>query len=151
MVVFLSEGFAERAILLAQAGVIELFLDHHPHFGERERFEDVVAGSSFHRLDRSLNRTECRHNHDRQSGILLLGGLQKFEPAHAGEFEVGKNEMNWLRGEQLQSSFSIAGGKRFESVVAQVQFKQATHLGFVFDNEYSGHGLVFLLFAGLIR
>ena len=34
MAVFLSQGFAQRAILLAQAGVIELLVHHHPHFGE---------------------------------------------------------------------------------------------------------------------
>jgi hypothetical protein len=140
MAILLAESLAEGAILLAQAGVIEFLVDDHPHFGEGERFEDVVAGSGFHGLNGGFNRTERGHDHDGQCGILLLDGLQELEAIHAGELEVGKDEMNGFGGEQFQSSFSVAGGKRFEAVVAQVQFEQAAHLGFVFDDEDGGHG-----------
>ena len=142
MAVLLSEGFAQRAILLAQAGVVEFLAHHHAHFGERERLEDVVAGAGLHRLDRGFNRPERGHDDDGQRGILLLGGLQKFEPADAGKFEVGENEVNGFGGEQLQSSFGVAGGERFEAVVAEVQLQQPAHLGFVFDDENSRHVVV---------
>ncbi len=49
--------------------------------------------------------------------------------------------MNGFGGEQLQSRFSVAGGKRFKAVVAEIQLKQASHLGFVFDDENGWHGL----------
>ncbi len=141
MAVLLPKGFAKRAVLLAQAGVIELLVNHHPHLGERERLEDVVAGAGFHRLHSSFNRPECGHDDNRQRGILLLGGLQKFEPVDAREFQVGEDEVNRFGSEQLQSRFGVAGGERFEAVVAQVQLKQASHLGFVFDDEDGRHSL----------
>ena len=139
MAVFLSEGFAQRAILLAQAGVIELLVHHHAHFGEREGLEDVVAGSGFHRLNCGFNRAERGHDNDRQRGILLLGSMQKFESADAGKFEIGENEMNRFGIEQLQTSFGVSGRERFEAVVAEIQLEQAAHLGFVFDDEDGWH------------
>ncbi len=86
MAVLLSKGFAKRAVLFAQAGVIEFLVHHHPHLDERERLEDVIAGAGFHRLNRCLNRAERGHDDYGQRGILLLGGLQKFEPVDAREF-----------------------------------------------------------------
>src|SRR5208282_333882 len=91
MAVLLAERFTQRAVLLAQARVIKLLVHDHSHFGERERLEDVVAGSRFHRFDRGFNRTECGHDDNRQRGVLLLGSLQKFESADAGEFQIGEN------------------------------------------------------------
>ncbi len=84
--VLLPKGFAKRPIFLAQAGVIELLVHHHAHLGEREWLEDVVAGAGFHGFNRCFNRPEGGHDDDGQRGILLLGVLQKFEPADAGEF-----------------------------------------------------------------
>ena len=140
--VFLSQGFAQRAILFAQARVIEFLVHHHPHFGEGERLEDVVAGSGFHGLDRGLDGPERGHDDDGQRGILLLGGLQKFEPIHAGKFEIGEDEVNGFGGEQLQTSFGVSGGERLETIVAEVQLEQAAHLGFVFDDEDGWHVVV---------
>ncbi len=141
MAVLLSKGFAKRAILLAQAGVIEFLVHHHSHFGERERLEHVVAGAGFHRLNRCFHRPERGHDDDGQRGILLFGGVQKFEPADPRKFEVGEHEVNGFGGEQLQPSLGVAGGERFEAVVAQVQFEQASHLGLVFDDEDRRHDL----------
>ena len=120
MAVFLSQGFAERAIFFAQTGVVQLLVHHHPHFGEGKRFEDVVAGAGFHRLDRGLHRAERGHDDDGQRGILAFRGLQKFKPVHAGKFKVSENEVDWLGSEQLQSSFGVAGRERLEPIVAQV-------------------------------
>src|SRR4029077_15437382 len=67
--------------------------------------------------------------------------MQKIEPADAREFEVGEHEVNGLGGKQFHSSFGIARRERFEAIVAQVQFEQPAHLGFVFDDEDSRHDL----------
>jgi len=75
MAVLLSEGLAKRAILLAQAGVIELLVHHHPHFGEGEGLEDVVAGAGFHGFDGGLDGAKRGHDDDGQRGIFPLGGL----------------------------------------------------------------------------
>ena len=71
--------------------------------------------------------------------MLLLGSLQKFEAAYAGQFEIGKDKMNGLGCEQLQTGFRVSGGERLEAVFAEVQLKQAPHLGFVFDDENGWH------------
>jgi len=70
------------------------FVHHHPHLGKSEGFENVVAGARFHRFNRGFNRAEGSHDHDGQRRILLLGGLQKLEPADAGKFEIGEHEVN---------------------------------------------------------
>ena len=64
---FCPKSLAKRAILLAQTGVIEFLVHDHAHFGQRERLEDVVAGSGFHRLDCGFNRAECGHDDNGQA------------------------------------------------------------------------------------
>jgi hypothetical protein len=64
-------------------------VDNHAHFGERERLQNVIAGAGLHCFHGCLDGTVCRHYHDRQICILPLDRLQKFQPAHAWELEIG--------------------------------------------------------------
>jgi len=57
MAVFLSQGFAERAIFFAQTE-LSSSLCTTIRIRRGKRFEDVVAGAGFHRLDRGLHRAE---------------------------------------------------------------------------------------------
>src|ERR1017187_950521 len=52
-----TDSDLQRAVFFAQSRIIQLFVDDHPHFGERKRLQDVVAGTRFHRLNRSFHRS----------------------------------------------------------------------------------------------
>ena len=64
-------------------------MHHHPHFRERKRLQDVIAGAGFHGFDCGFDGAEGGHHNDGQGGLLALYRLQKFEAAHAGKFQVG--------------------------------------------------------------
>ena len=129
-----SDRFSSRRLL-----DIQLFVDDHPHLGQRKRLQNVVAGAGLHGLDGGFDAAECGHHHDRKRRILALDGLQKFQTVHAGKFQVGQNQVDGIFAQQFETGLGVSGGKRGESVVAEIQLEQAAHLGFVFDDQNGRH------------
>ena len=151
MRIALAQGFAQRAVLFAQIADIQLFVDHHPHLGQGKRFQNVIAGARLHGVDRGFNTAKRSHHDDGQSRVLALDGLQKFQTVHAGEFQIGQDEIDGIFAQQLEAGFGVFGGERGKSVVAEIQLEQPAHLGLVFDNQNCRHGRIFLDSASLTR
>src|SRR5215472_16935812 len=68
--------------------------------------------------------------------------MQKFQATHARQFQVGQDQIYGLVTENLERRFGILGRERAEAVFSEIQFEQAAHLGFVFDDEDGGRGQV---------
>ena len=66
IVVALAERFAQRAVLFPKLAHVELFVNDHAHFGERERLQYVIARAGFHGFNGGLHRAVCRHDDDGQ-------------------------------------------------------------------------------------
>jgi hypothetical protein len=114
------QRLAQRAILFPQIANIQLFVDDHPHFGERKRLQHVIAGAGFHGFHRGLHAAKCGHHDDGKRCVLALDGLQKFQPIHARQFQIGHDQINGILAQQLESGFRILGGKRGESILAEI-------------------------------
>jgi hypothetical protein len=139
MTVTLAERFAQRTVFFTQVADVKFFVDDHAHFAERKWLQDVVAGSGFHGFDGGFNRAESGHHYDWQRGILVLNDVQEFQAVHARKFEVGQNKIDVILVQQFCRAFGVASRERGEAVFGEIQLKQAPHLGFVFDNQDSGH------------
>ena len=129
-----AQRFAQRPIFLAQVVDVQFLADHHAHLAERKWFQHVVAGSGFHGFDGRLYRTKGRHYHHWHRRVLAFYCLQEFQAVHARQLEIGDHEVNCVFAQKFQPRLCVAGGERGEAVLAEIQFEQAPHLGFVFDN-----------------
>ena len=135
MLIALLQRLAQRPVLQPQALHIQLLVHHHAHFVERKRLQDIVAGARFHRLDRGFHGAERGHNDDGQCGLKALHCLQKIQPIHARQLEIGDHQVNGTVLQQLHAGFRILGGHGLETVISQIKFQEATHFRFVFDNQ----------------
>ena len=75
MLIALLQRFPKRSILFAQTANIQLLVDDHPHFVEREGFQYVVAGARLHCFDGGFDGAKRSHHHHRQRGIESLNSL----------------------------------------------------------------------------
>ena len=69
------------------------FVDDRGQVIERERLEQKIGGARLHRLDRVFDGAECGHHDDRHVRVLPPNDLQHLESAHAGQLEIGKDEI----------------------------------------------------------
>ena len=84
-------------------------MDHHADFIERERLQDVIAGTRLHSFDGGFHGSERGHNDNRHCRLKALNGLEEIEAIHAWQLEIRKYQINRTVLQQLQTGFSILG------------------------------------------
>ncbi len=60
-------------------------------------------------------------------GVDAFYGLKKFEAAHAGQLEIGDDDVERLFGEQLKACFGVGGGAGIKTFLGELQIEQAPH------------------------
>ena len=136
--VALAEGFAQITIFFAQLVRIEFLADHQHELGERKRFQHVIARADFHRFDGGFDRSERGHDDDGYRCVCAFHGLQEFDAAHAGQFEVGDDQVELIGIEEFEGSFGVGDGLGAKVLVGELKLEKAAHFGFVFDDEDGG-------------
>ena len=136
--VSLAESLAQISIFFAQLVRIQFLADYQHKLGERERFQNVVAGADFHRFDGGFNRAEGGHDDDGYRCVCAFDGLQEFHAAHAGQFEVGDDQVELIGIEEFESGFGVGDGLGAKVLVGEFKLEKAAHFGFVFDDEDGG-------------
>ena len=82
---------SEKLILLHQASVIERSFDDQVEFVHRERLEQVIEGSQFHRLHGVLYRPVCGYHYHLGIREGTPGFLQNLYSVHIGQPDVGQD------------------------------------------------------------
>ncbi len=112
------------------------FLANYQHeLGERERLGHVVARADLHRFDSRFDRPVGRHHNHGQRAVHALYGLQKFQPAHPGQAQVGHHKVRLFADQELQAGFRVRRRVNNEAFLAKLQLEQPPHFGFIFDDE----------------
>ena len=130
-----AQLFAQRAVFLAQAARIELLADLQDEFGERKGLRHKVARADLHRLDGRFDRAVSGHHDHGQRRVRALHGLQKFQAAHSRQAQVRHDEIGFFADQKLQARFCVRRRVNDETFLAELQFEQPPHFGFVFDDE----------------
>ena len=135
----LAQRFFERTVFVADSLDVELFADDQLHLRHGERLEHVIAGSSFHGLDRGFDRSVGRHHDHGRGGVDALGFLQEIEAVHARQLEIGDNQVGRLAGQAFERGFSVPHAAHIVAVFAEADLQQPAHLGLVFDDQNGSH------------
>jgi hypothetical protein len=64
--------------------------------------------------------------------------LQEFYAAHAGQLEIGDNQVELIGIEEFESGFGVGDGLGAKVLVRELKLEEAAHFGFVFDDEDGG-------------
>ena len=70
--------------------------------------------------------------------VGAFDGLQEFDAAHAGQFEIGDDQVELIGIEEFEGGFGIGDGLGAKVLVGELELEQAAHFGFVFDDEDGG-------------
>ena len=124
VLVFHSECFAQCPVFLAELLGAELLANDEHELGERKRLENVVAGASLHGFDGGLDRAVGGHDDDGHVRVRAPDGLKEFEAAHAGQFEIGDDQIVRLLAEHLQTGLGVGRGLGNEAFVAKLELEQ---------------------------
>ena len=136
--VSLAEGLAQIAIFFAQLVRIQFLADYQHKLSERERFQHVIAGADFHRFDGGFNRAKGGHDDDGHCCVGAFDGLQEFDAAHAGQFEIGDNQVELIGIEEFEGGFGVGDGLGAKALIGELKLEKAAHFGLVFDDEDGG-------------
>ena len=81
-------------------------------FGDIERFEEVIVGPQFHRLDGGLGGAVGRHHDDEQFGVGLAEAAEGFEPVDPAHADVHDDQVGFGPGNQTQPLLAaVCGGQ----------------------------------------
>jgi len=131
-----AQRLAQVAIFFAQGVGGQLLADDENELGERKRFEDVIAGARLHGVDGGLDGAVGGHHDDRNAGVDTFERVEKFEAGHAGELEIGDDDIGGVLAEDLQGGFGVGCDAGLKTFLGELELEEAAHLGFVFDDEY---------------
>ena len=140
-----AQCLAESPVLFPEIAHVQFLMDDDAHFRQGERLEHVIAGPRLHGLHGSFDAAKSGHDHHGQRGILPFHRLQKLQPVHAGELQVGEDQIDGILAQQFESGLRVLGRVRAEPVLPKVQLKQPPHLGLILHNEDAAPHLLHLL------
>ncbi len=86
------------AVLPELEGVLDARLPHQTvdddgDLVERHRFRQIVVGPAFHRGDRDIDATECRHHHELRPAVLGPDLADEVEPEAVGQIVVDEDDI----------------------------------------------------------
>ncbi len=131
-----AELFAEAGVLLAELLDFERLADDGVEVIEGEGLGEEIGGALFHRLDGGLDGREGGHDDHGQARVEALEGFEQLEPVHAGQAEIGEDELRL--GCEAEGFFGGGDGDGLEAFGFEVEGEDAAELFFVLDDEHAG-------------
>ena len=121
--VLAPQFFFQLPVLIAQIADFQRLVHHRRQVIERKRLQQEIGRARLHRFDRILHGAERRHHDHRHMRILPPDQLQHLEAGHAGQLEIGQDQIGAVK--QRQSFFRRGGFNDIEAGIEQLQFQDA--------------------------
>ena len=71
--------------------------------------------------------------------LVRFTACKNSRPVHARQLEVGHDQIDLFLPQDVQAGFGVGGRQDGVALLRKVQLQQTPHLGFVFNNQESGH------------
>ena len=129
-----------RAVLLAEAAVLQRALDGQADLAQLEGLRQVVVGALAHGLDGRLQAAEGRHEDHAGAGLTGLRRAQKGEAVDLAHDEVREDHFDLLALDRGQRPRAADRGGDGVPVALEMASEEVDHLGVVVGHEDSpGH------------
>src|SRR5688572_10066449 len=99
-------GLSQLSVLVYELAYIECTLENRAYESQRERLENVIERTRFHRCNGGIYRTMSGHHDANQCLIHLACGFQERDAVHPRHRQVGDDEIKTFVSHQLQCLLS---------------------------------------------
>ena len=127
----------ERAVFLLEFAPLHRVRNQQFDFVQIERLGDKIVGAAFHRFDRDIDGTVCRHHDADGSTRHFQGAIDQGHSIFAAEAQVGEENVDLLAFEHIDRAGDICCDIHVILILEQLP-KAVPSVLLVIDNEDGG-------------